>query len=80
MNDEDLFKKFQDEANKLAVLSNKNNAVSLQAENVILQDELKVLKNRYEIALKVLQQIADRPRKTQERNMANAVVNFLKLT
>jgi hypothetical protein len=57
-----------------------NEELELEEENVILQDELKVLKNRYEIALKVLQQIADRPRKTQERNMANAVVNFLILT
>ena len=57
-----------------------NENAALKALNVILENENNVLKSRYETALKVLDQIAERKRKTQERNLANAVVTFLKHT
>ncbi len=57
-----------------------NENVALKALNEILENDHNVLKSRHETALKVLEQIAERKRKTQERNLANAVVTFLKYT
>ena len=57
-----------------------NDNAALKALNAILENDHKLLKSRYETALRVLEQIAERKRKTQERNLANAVVNFLKYT